>query len=81
MEQLDIPNTNKNVPTTLARCEDEEKQCLSGIKAYNIQAHPNFRAISFSKLRSLTGIVTDTVSRKVIPLFHSKQTLNLIPIG
>ena len=25
-----IPSTNKNVPTTLARCEDEEKQCLSG---------------------------------------------------
>ena len=31
--KLDIPRINKNVPTTLARCEDEEKQCLSGIKS------------------------------------------------
>ena len=30
IEQLDIASTNKIVPTTLARCEDEEKQCLSG---------------------------------------------------
>ena len=50
-----IPSTIKNAPTTLARCEDEEKQCLSGYKAYNIQAHPN---------SSLTVFIFRAIARK-----------------
>ena len=70
MEQLDIPSTNKNVPTTLARCEEEKKQCLSGGE-FNLKMQLNL--ISYFDL-----IQIDIFKKNAQPsCYYSTNTSNM----